>query len=46
MVTLYKCQKSFLFFYSKCGNNNDKILKKEESTKVLKILGLIDNIHV
>ena len=32
-------------FCSKCGNN-DKTLKEEESIKILKILGLINNIHV
>ena len=29
---------------NKCGNNNDKIFKEEESLKILKNPGLIDNI--
>ena len=27
----------------KCGSNDEKIFKEEESTQILKILGLIDN---
>ena len=27
---------------SKCGNNNDRIFKEEESIDILKILGLIE----
>ena len=27
-----------------CGRNDDKTFKEEESTEILKILGLIDNI--
>ena len=31
--------------YSKCGHEYEKIFKQEESTEILKILGLIDNIE-
>ena len=29
----------------KCRNEDDKIFKEEESTEILKILGLIENIY-
>ena len=29
---------------SKCGNEDEKIFKEEESTEILKILGLTENI--
>ena len=31
---------------SKCKNENEKIFKKEESTEIRKILGLIENIYL
>ena len=27
----------------KCGGNNDTVFKKEESTEILKVLGLVNN---
>ena len=31
-----------LFICNKCAHNNDSIFKKEDSTEILKILGLIE----
>ena len=36
---------SLSIVYSKCGHEYEKIFKEEESTEILKILGLIDNIE-
>ena len=30
--------------YSKCNNDDEKIIKEEESIEILKIIGLIENI--
>ena len=37
-------KKSLSIAYSKCGQEYEKIFKKEESIEILKILGLITNI--
>ena len=39
-------KKKFTSFYycSKCGNEDEKIFKEEESTEILEVLGLIKNI--
>ena len=34
----------FSVIFSKCKNEDKKIFKEEESIKILKILGLIENI--
>ena len=36
---------SLSIVYSKCGREYDNIFKEEQSIKILKILGLIDNIE-
>ena len=35
----------FSIICDKCGSNNDKVFKEEESIEILKVLGLIDNIN-
>ena len=32
--------------YNKCGNEDEKIFKEEDSIEILKILGLVNNIRV
>ena len=43
---LYILEKTLLFYtvFSKRWNEDEKILEEEESFKILKILGLIENI--
>ena len=36
---------SLSIVYSKCGHENEKTFKEEESIEILKILGLINNIE-
>ena len=45
--TSYIFEKKIVFsiICSKCGNEDEKIFK-EESIEILKILGLIENIHL
>ena len=41
----YICDKTLLFssIYTKCGSEDEKFFKEEESIEKLKILGLINN---
>ena len=44
----YTCEKTLLLssICNKCGREDEKIFKEEESIEILKILGLINNIEV
>ena len=44
---LYICDKILLFssICNKCGSEDEKVFKEEESTEMLKILGLINDIE-
>ena len=44
---LYVFNKKFVIYIicDKCGSNDDKVFKEEESIEILKVLGLIDNIN-
>ena len=42
---IFKKSLSLSIVYSKCGHEYEKIFKEEESTEILKILGLINNIE-
>ena len=44
-ICIFKKTLSLSIVYSKCGREFKKIFKEEESIKILKILGLINNIE-
>ena len=45
LIASYICDKMLLLssIFNKCGSEDKKILKEEESIEILKTLGLIDN---
>ena len=38
-------KKSPVIVYSKCGHEYEKIFKEEESTEIVNVIGLINNIE-
>ena len=45
MLYIYNKKLVFSIICEKCVSNDDKVFKEEEFMRILKVLGLIDNIN-
>ena len=45
ILYIFKKALSISIVYSECGHEYEQVFKEEESTEILKILGLINNIE-